>query len=284
MIIKPDSRKDAFAKLRKGGLQKKGLSTGFNDLDDLFKLAKGYLMITTGYPSCGKSEFLDAVLVNMTLQHNWKVLYYSPENHPIEQHMSKLAEKFIGKHIMQFSNDDCDSSLDYLTKHFAWMYPENPELDRLLCLANEHHADNGLDCLVIDPWNAVTHHRGASMVHEYLSEALSKVIRFGREKEVLMSVVAHPTKPFRDKDGTIPIPTLYEISDGAMWRNKAEYGLVIHRPDLSRNQIEVYSQKVKYKWMGKVGMKKLDYNYENGRFKGLNDREFTIPSEIVAPF
>lgn len=283
MIIKPSSRKSEFKKLKRGDTSKKGLSTGFESLDENLKLAKGYMAILTGYPGSGKSEWLDAVLINTTLMYDWKIVYYSPENHPIEQHMSKLSEKFIGKHITEMSMEDMDKSLDYMDNHFTWLYPENPELDMLISLAQEEKEANGLDCLVIDPWNAVTHHRNG-MLHEYLSEALSKLIRFARNNEVLICVVAHPTKPQRDKDGNIPIPDMYSISDGAMWFNKADYGIIVHRPDYSKNEMDVYVMKRKYKWMGSLGNASFDYNYRNGRFKCKNKELFSLPNEVEMPF
>ena len=284
MIIRPQDREKSFKQLRNGGLAKKGLSTGFVDLDEHIKLAKGYMAIISGYPGCGKSEALDAILVNMSLLHEWKVLYYSPENHPVEQHMSKISEKFIGKHITEFSNVDFDDALHYMSKYFTWMYPDSPKLDTLLNLATEHAETNGLDCLVIDPWNAVSHNHSGQMIHEYLSEALSKVIKFARDKNVLSAIIAHPTKPLREKDGSFPVPDLYSISDGAHWRNKCDLGIIFHRPDMSKNEIQMYIQKIKYKWMGKLGMVELDYNWRNGRFKGKNDKEFLLPTETEAAF
>jgi hypothetical protein len=60
--------------------------------------------------------------------------------------------------------------------------------------------------------------------------------------------------------------------------------MVVHRPDMSKNSVEVYIGKVKYKWMGKVGMKEFDYNYQNGRFKGKDEKEFVISGEIGYAF
>ena len=284
MIVKPQDRASQFKQLRNGGLQKKGLSTGFTDLDENIKLAKGFMAIITGYPGCGKSEFLDAILVNMAVLHDWKTMYYSPENHPIEQHMTKISEKFIGKHITKMTPDDLDNALDFMGSHFTWMYPDNPKLDTLLNLATEETESNGLDCLVIDPWNAVTHGHSGQLIHEYLSDALSKVIRFTRDKDVLSCIVAHPTKPLREKDGSFPVPDLYSISDGAMWRNKADYGWVFNRPDMSKNEIDMYVQKRKNKWMGELGMKSFDYDWVTGRFKGKNEKEFLLPSDCESAF
>jgi twinkle protein len=284
MIIKPEMLSDKFFELRKIPTKSKTLSTGFLDLDEKMRLAKRYLMIVTGYPSCGKSEFVDSLIINQALMHQWSTIYYSPENHPVEEHMAKLAEKFIGKPILEFKEPEMHKALAFLQEHFTWMYPEEPDLDTLLRLAEEEATLRKIDCIVIDPWNSVTHKRGKELIHEYLSEALTKVIRFARTHKVLMAVVAHPKLPTKDKDGNILPPTLYDISDGAMWRNKADYGIVCHREDMSKNEIEIRVQKVKYKWMGKVGNIVLDYNYKNGRFKSKNDDDFYLPTDIQAPF
>ena len=290
MIIKPVDKAAEFGRLRKGDMNKKWLVTGFDSFDgplDVpgnFRLAKSYMSIFTGYPSSGKSEFLDAILINMALLHKWKTIYYSPENFPVEMHMGKLGEKFIGKHIMEFDKEESKEALTFMNEHFTWMDPEEPELDTLLAMATNAVKADGLDCLVIDPWNSVTHHRGSAAVHEYLQEALTKVIRFGRKHNVHVSIVAHPKIPVKDKSGDYPVPDLYSISDGAMWRNKADYGFVIHRPDLAKNEVSVYIQKIKYKWMGKPGMRDFHYDVRSGRFKAFGEKEFLLPTEIQAPF
>ena len=284
MIIKPKDKFKEFRALKQGGLSKKVLSTGFSALDEHIKLAKGYMAIITGYPGSGKSEWWDAIMVNMAILHNWKVLYYSPENHPTEQHMSKIAEKFIGKHISQFTPDNFDTALDFLSSYFTWMYPENATPETIISLATQEAEENGLDCLTIDPWNAVSHGHSGQMIHEYLSEALSKIIRFTRDKDVLASIVAHPTKPQKNKEGGYDMPDLYCISDGAGWRNKADYGIVVHRADMGKNELDISFQKIKQKHMGKLGMVTLDYNWQNGRFKCKADKEFLLPTDIESAF
>jgi twinkle protein len=284
MIIKPDMIAEKFMNLRKIDTSAKTQSTGFLSIDEHMRLARRYLMIVTGYPSCGKSEFLDGINVNMSLLHDWKHLYYSPENEPIEEHMQKIAEKYIGKPIKEFTTIELERALYFLQKYFTWVNPEEPELDLLIELATKEVVDNGLDSFVIDPWNAVMHKRGKELIHEYLSEALSKIIRFSRKHNVLMAVVAHPTKPTKDRDGNIPPLTLYDISDGAMWRNKADYGVVCERPNMLDNTIKIKIQKIKYKWMGKVGEVVLDYNYKSGRFKCKEALDFSLPTDIEPPF
>ena len=284
MLVRPETLESQFFAMRKVEPTRKGLTTGFDCLDPLIKLAKGYMMIVSGYPSCGKSEFIDAILVNMTILNGWKVRYFSPENHPIEEHMAKLAEKFMGKRMRDMTTEEITLAMEYLMGHFAWMDFEEPSLDLIIKDAKDEFKENPYDCLVIDPWNAVTHSRGSSMIHEYLAQALTKVIRIARSQKILVIIIAHPSKPVKDKEGKIGIPTLYDIADGAMWRNKADYGIIFHRPDMKKDEIMVCVQKIKQKWMGRVGEIMMDYDWLSGRFKGKLDPKFILPNEIPAPF
>lgn len=71
---------------RENGLQNyKGVSTGWPSLDECYKIAKGTLNIITGIPGHGKSEFVDALMVNTATAHDWRWFVYSPENYPFER-------------------------------------------------------------------------------------------------------------------------------------------------------------------------------------------------------
>jgi len=279
MIIHPNERLNQFDKVCNGEIFKQGFSLGFDSLDYHIKFAKSYLAIITGYPGSGKSEWLDAVLLNMSILHKWKVLYYSPENHPVEQHMAKLAEKLIGKAAIKFTNFNKENAIEHLQEYFTWTYPDNPTLESILDNALAVKEEKGVDVVVIDPWNALTNDRGGALTHEDLGKRLTKAIKFARDNNILVCVVAHPSKPQKEKDGSFAMPTLYDISDGAMWRNKADYGIICHRPDMGKNELIVSIQKVKQKWQGKLGMATLDYDYISGRFKSQSSEDFTMPNE-----
>lgn len=284
MVIRPSQRLKEFDEVCSGEIFKRGLSTGFLDLDEYIKLAKSYLTIVTGFPGSGKSEIVDAILVNMSLMYGWKTLFFSPENHPVEQHMSKLAEKFIGKQSIHFTKEERNNAISFLDSYCTWIYPEHPTLDIIIKSAIEHKTKYGLDVLVIDPWNALDHERGGRMMHEDLGFRLSQLLKVGRDHDILVIVVAHPKVPQKDKNGCFPMPNLYDISDGAMWRNKADYGIVVHRPDMSKNELLVSIQKIKQKWMGKVGASNLQYDWRSGRFKCTSANGFYLPNEISPPF
>ena len=292
MIINPRDCVNAFQKLRQPAYRKKrAVTTGFTFLDSTMRLALGYFMVVTGYPGSGKSEFVDAMLANCAIIHGWNTLMFSPENYPTEEHMCKIAERFIGKSMLNFTNEDEAAAMDFIDTFFRWTYPDDPSLDNLLTIALEHHKKNPIQVLVFDPWNNVEHSRGDALISEYLSTSLSKIIRFGRTNKILMIVIAHPKNPPPQKDPTKPIPhaNMWDIDGGAMWRNKADYGVICHRPCMATHKMEAYFQKIKYKWMGQIGMHVFDYEYMTGRYKGTMDKNFDLPvyddpGAIAPPF
>jgi twinkle protein len=273
---------DALMELRKNPKEKHGLSTGFTSLDELMLISLGYLSIITGIPSSGKSEVMDGVAVNMAHIHDWNFVFYSPENYPIHEHVKKLIEKYHGKPLRAMTREEIEKGVRWVHKHFAWLYPPEDKamLKDLLVLTDEVRALRKISGLVIDPWNEVSHAgQGQLRDDQYISRQLSTLRRYNRENSIHTFVIAHPVKMVKDANGNYPVPTTYDISGGAMWRNKADYAWCVHRPDPHKNEVDIHVQKIKYKYMGRVGAVTLDYEYQSGRLKDQDAPNFAMPGE-----
>ena len=72
---------DEFQSLYEQG-KPRGVSTGFDSVDELFTLQTGYLNIVTGYPGDGKSAFIDQIIVNVAKNNGWKTCFCSFEKQP----------------------------------------------------------------------------------------------------------------------------------------------------------------------------------------------------------
>jgi hypothetical protein len=55
----------------------------------------GELTIVTGLPNSGKSEWIDALAVNLARREGWRIALCSMEN-SAKEHGRKLMEKYIG--------------------------------------------------------------------------------------------------------------------------------------------------------------------------------------------
>ena len=289
MLIQPSFFRSIIQGYRKTGLEVKGLRTGIAAFDDEkgmnLRLALGRFMVITGIPGHGKSEVLDALILNMSLMHNWKTMYFSPENNPEDEHVTALVEKYVGKDIKSCTSEEVDKAIDYLQTVVEWFNPKKKTLRNILDAASNKKAKKGgLEWLIVDPWNYVQLERGQRSISEALSDHLNEITTFTREENILVTVVAHPTNLPKDKEGNTAKPDLYTINDGAQWRNKMDYGFVIHRDDFGQDHVDVSLGKRKKKWMGRVRTARLDYDERSGRLKSRTDKEYTLPGQIVSPF
>jgi twinkle protein len=256
--------------------------TGINmaEIDTNIRFHQGYLTMITGIPGHGKSEFLDFLLCRLNLSDdNWKTAYFSPENHPLQLHFSKLAEKLIGKSFDKKSNNrltpiDLRNAIDYCSENFYFINPEEDfSINSILKSVKELIKRKGIKAFVIDAWNKLDHKRGNKDKNDYISETLDIIIKFCERNLIHCFLVAHPTKMGKDKDGKPEIPSLYNISDSAHFFNKTANGICVYR-NFETGCVEIHIQKVKFKHWGQTSTVHLAWNKDNGRYyKGTPNNE-----------
>lgn len=267
-------RPDVF-RLYQEGLAR-GLSTGWTEMDKLYRVRPGDVTVISGIPSSGKSEWLDALTMNLAFDHGWKIAMCSFENPP-DQHLAKLAEKFMNMPFFdgpseRMSEEQLGGALDWIERQFIFLRAgkEAPTFDWILERARASVIRHGIRGLVIDPYNEVEHRRPKTMTEtEYVGQILGKLNRFAENHGVHVWFVAHPQKLRRDPSGKYPIPSLYEISGSSNFANKATVGLVIHR-DANSDEVEIHVKKVRFKAIGKQGVARLHYDRVTGRYSDPN--------------
>jgi twinkle protein len=253
-----------------------GARVGWVSLENLYSVRPGEWTLITGIPSHGKSEVLDALLVNLAESEDWVFGICSPENQPLERHAAKLLEKRVRKPFRpgpttQMESPELMKSLGWLEDHFSFILPDERDLtvDGVLRLAKALVFRKGIKGLVIDPWNELDHSRLPNQSEtEYISDALTKIRRFARTYGVHVWLVAHPTKMQKGSDGSYPVPNPYDVSGSAHWRNKADNCLTVWR-DLSAphsREVQVHVQKIRFKEIGQIGLAKLMYDPTTGRY------------------
>ena len=251
-----------------------GLPSGetieISEFDKQISWQAGRVYTITGIPGHGKSEFVDFILTRLNVFKKWKVGYFSPENWPIELHASKIVEKLTGKKCNSslMSRHEFDEAVNYMASNFYFILPEDSfTVDSILSRASGLVARKGINVLVIDPYNRIEHQIPAGMSEtHYISSFYDKIGNFAKRKNVMVILVAHPTKMKKDASGKFEVPNLYDISGSANFFNKTDFGFVVYR-DIVENEIRVYVQKVKFKHLGEIGYTTWKYNINNGRFE-----------------
>lgn len=252
-----------------------GVSTGWASVDSHYTVRPGELTVVTGIPAHGKSQFLDALTVNLAKAHGWTIAMCSPENLPVARHVAKLVEQYSGWPFREgptrrLPMDELPDALDWLHQHFVFIAPEESlSLPGLLAIGKSLVARHGIKGFLLDPWNEFDHTRPAHQSEtEYISIALGQIRRFARTHGVHVWLVAHPQKLYRREDGSYPVPTPYDISGSAHWRNKADNCLTVWRDvDDPDQPVKLYVQKIRFREVGKVGVVDLQFDRLTGRYK-----------------
>ena len=246
----------------------KGFSTGYTSLDTIYTVAPGQLTVVTGYPSSGKSNFVDQLMVNLARGSDWKFAICSFENQP-EIHISRLIEIYLGKRFFdgreRMGQAEMDEAFEWVNDHFLFIdsQGEDPStLDSILERARAAVKRMGVRGLVIDPYNYIDLNRKDTTETEAISNMLTRVQKFCKAHEVHTWFVAHPSKMSRSGNDQ-PRPDGMSISGSMAWWAKTDCGITIHRAEKC---VEVAVWKCRYRWVGTQGETTLLYNKVAGTY------------------
>lgn len=252
-------------------LYEKGLQPGYGinipEFDSHITFETGRLYTWTGIPGCGKSELVDFILERLNIVHGWKTAYFSPENHPLQLHASKLIEKLTGEHFSKktMPPEVYENAREYMKDNFFFISPkEDFKVETILDKARIAVFKYGVKNIVIDPYNKLEHQFTGSET-QYISKFLDMITMFAKRNDVCFHLVAHPRKMNKDAAGNFEIPNLYDINGSSNFYNKTDFGITVYRmPQSSISDIHI--QKVKFKHLGEPGKVQFAWNKNNGRY------------------
>jgi len=254
---------------------KPGFQVGLENFDDIFSTYTGQFITVTGIPSSGKSDFVDQMVVGYNNNYGWKTAFASPENVPTYLHAHKLMRKhWQGMPTRDdIGGDKWNQVADHCNSNYFHIDMERYTLDSVLRKGAELVKRKGIKCLVIDPFNKVRDvDCKTEDVNRYTMEYLSKIEIFAKKYDVLVFIVAHPTKMYKDKDGKIEEPTMYNIKGGGEWYDASYHGILVHR-DYDAKTVKAKVLKVKFQNLGQNG--------EEAHFKWEPKSGCFIPHEQI---
>jgi twinkle protein len=170
--------------------------------------------------------------VGYNKNYGWKTAFASPENAPTYLHAHKLMRK-VWEYMpsaQDIGNDKWNQVAEHINDNFFFIDMERYTLESVLRKGAELVKRKGIKCLVIDPFNKV---RDVDSKLRTLIDIqwniYTKIEMFCKKYDVLVFIVAHPTKMYKDKDGKIEEPTMYNIKGGGEWYDASYHGLLVHR-------------------------------------------------------
>ena len=234
---------------------KKGYQVGLNNFDEIFSTYTGQFITVTGIPSSGKSDFVDQMVVGYNNNYAWKTAFASPENAPTYLHAHKLMRKtWQGMPSSKdIHGDKWNRVANHVNDNYFFIDMERYTLESVLRKGAELVKRKGIKCLVIDPFNKIRDVDSKTEdVNRYTMEYLTKIETFAKKYDVLVFVVAHPTKMYKDKEGKMEEPTMYNIKGGGEWYDASYHGILVHR-DYEEKTVKAKILKVKFQNLGENG-------------------------------
>lgn len=233
------------------------------------KLFPGEFMVVTGIPSHGKSTWVLNMLWNVAQGYGWRAAIFSPEMPTVpylrdkmrriisgRSHPDPEIDRMIEDNFVFIDNDPNDADEEDIT--LEWVIEK----------ARDAVLRDGINALVIDPWNEIEHaRRRDENMSEYIGRAIRQLKRFGRQYEVAIIVLAHPTKDVFDH-GKARTATLYDIEGSAHWFNKCDHGVVIERASAG-DRATVHIAKVRFDETGFKGAINMQFDVASQRYSQL---------------
>lgn len=280
-VVSPNEVLDEILEVHEKGLGK-GDATGWPSVDAYLSIAPGQLTTITGYPNSGKSQWLDALSLNLARQ-GWKIVFCSLENIPVFLHVEKLAKQLVGKPMREglterMSREEAREAVAQLHGWFRFVLPAemkpNPSLQDVIQVIEAQFNAQGLGkgtkrACVIDPWNELEHVRPNGMsLTEYIGASLSVLRQWARQHMLHVFLVGHPAKQYRNREtAKLPVATPDMISDSAHFWNKSDICVTVSLTDEHRSsEVDIHIQKMRFAHIGRRGMATLVYDKPTGRY------------------
>lgn len=251
-------------------------STGFPDLDEHLRIWLGELMIVTGIPGSGKSTWTTHLCVNLAKDHGWRTAMASFEVPTVPALRHRLRLQAMGLPPSGWSYGSVNEADRWINEHFVFIDADptgedddDLTLEWIMERATDAVLRYGIRILVLDPWNEIEHARPRHESEtEYHNRALRMLRRFALRYQVAVIVVAHPTKDVA-REGTIRVPSLYDINGSAAWYNKPDHGVVVDVPDPHNNETVIWVKKARFRWSGQRGDVTLRYGPDTEGYSSL---------------
>lgn len=241
------------------GLYDHGYAIGMGPLTDAIfhPTSGGGLMIVTGIPNSGKTDFLNCMMTHLMFSCQKRVGFLSFELPDKAKHVSKIASIALGVENPEQELKAADGTLDqrkvrgalmptvrYLSRHMIDFHTdtEEPTTQLIIQIAEKRRNTHGLDYLVIDPYLFVVDEAGKTSrtETERVKDMLTRIQSWSRQNGVWTIIVAHPRIQHKEMTKDFESLNFYDISGSAQWANLADFILSVRRVN-KPEELKVYT-------------------------------------------
>ena len=224
----------------------RGYEVGMGGLTDgiFHPTSEGGLIILTGRPNSGKTDFLNCLMAHL-MYHNQKCVAFFSFEKPIKgKHVREIArialgvrntEDMDGAESPEEARQENQKVLDFLSEHMVDFDTKTrlPDSNYIIGMmeAMMNRKKQKIDYLVIDPYVFINMTEGGSRATETekVRLMLTKLQAWSRTRHIWTVVVAHPRIQYKDGHEAFPPLDIYSVAGSAQWANLADFLLTVNR-------------------------------------------------------
>lgn len=222
----------------------RGYEVGMGELTDgiFHPTSEGGLIILTGRPNSGKTDFLNCLMAHLMYHNQKRVAFFSFEKPIKGKHVREIARIALGVR----NTEDMDGAespeearqenrrvLDFLSEHMVDFDTKTrlPDSNYIIGMmeAMMNRKKQKIDYLVIDPYVFINMTEGGSRATEKVRLMLTKLQAWSRTRHIWTVVVAHPRIQYKDGHEAFPPLDIYSVAGSAQWANLADFLLTVNR-------------------------------------------------------
>lgn len=281
-------------RLESGKYECHAVSTGWPNVDKLYRAIPGEVTIVVGAPGSGKSEWLLSLTMNLAEQQGWRFLHCALEAETRSLTLT-LLEKRLRRQKKDFSCPASekthqymlDKAYQFLDNHYAIFGAGNPNVtvEKILAtMKEEAQSDRGIHGVIIDPYNYLARDAADAKALEtaYVSKLMGQLKSVAAELNVAVWIVVPPVKQSTWLDER---PSINDAMGSANWYNKCDTGIALHRPRDEEggltNLLEVHVEKTRNRELN-VGMATLEYAAKTCSYIPHSEEETGREKVVVA--
>ena len=197
---------------------------------------QGGLIIVTGKPNAGKTDFLNDLTCRLMAKTGRHVCYLSFEVPDKNKHLAHLVHLMLGKvNTTQYTLEQLQPLITYLDSHTVHIdfQEASPTPDNIIARAEQVRRKMPLEYLVIDPYLFMEVDNGQGTTEtQSIKSMLTRMQTWGRNNQVWVIIVAHPRKLAKlSGRNELEDIDMYTIAGSANWANLADFIFSISRID-----------------------------------------------------
>ena len=213
-----------------------GYDVGYGPLTDhiFHPTDQGGLVIGTGKPNSGKTDFLNDLTCRLMAKTGRHVCYLSFEVPDKDKHIAKLVQLMLGKvNTANYTDGQLHPILNFLDSHMVHLdlHEVPPTPANIIARAEMVRRTLPLKYLIIDPYLFMEVETGRYNTEtQAIKTMLTQMQAWGRTNHIWVIIVAHPRKLTKlNGKNELEDIDMYTISGSANWANLADFIFSITR-------------------------------------------------------